>query len=95
MHAGSVSADQERLWYLSAVSPEFSTTFNIGAVGRYRGPLDQAVLERAIEVLVARHGALRTCFAEINGEVIARPGDDFRVVPTLETLPAGSDGAHT
>src|SRR6185369_15037908 len=62
-----LSYGQRGLWFLSRLAPE-SGAYNIVAAARVRGGLDSAALVRALQALVARHGALRTTFLFLNGE---------------------------
>ena len=57
-----LSFAQERLWFFSRMVPK-SPVFNIPALYRVRGPLDVALLERALERVSRRHDVLRTTFA--------------------------------
>ncbi|MBX3611476.1 MAG: amino acid adenylation domain-containing protein [Hydrogenophaga sp.] len=62
-----VSHTQQRLWFLRQVDPS-SNAYNIPAVLRLVGPLDQTALERAFDLLLMRHEGLRTRFVTVNGE---------------------------
>lgn len=54
-----VSFAQEQLWFLDRLTPG-ETVYNILLVWRLNGPLRAGVLQRCLELVVARHGALRT-----------------------------------
>jgi amino acid adenylation domain-containing protein len=54
------SFGQEQLWFLDQFAPG-QATYNIPQVLRLSGNLDQAALGRALDRLVERHEALRTC----------------------------------
>jgi amino acid adenylation domain-containing protein len=58
-----LSFAQERLWFIDRMEPG-SAVYNIPVAWRLVGALDEAVLERALGEIVARHEALRTVFAE-------------------------------
>ena len=58
-----LSFAQERLWFLEKLQPG-TATYTIPLVFRLTGELDPARLEAALGVLVMRHEALRTGFAE-------------------------------
>ncbi|WP_433621089.1 condensation domain-containing protein [Nocardia sp. CA-120079] len=58
-----VSYGQHRLWFMQRLEPE-STTYTVPVAARVRGALDLAALQRAVEVIVARHDVLRTRFAD-------------------------------
>ncbi|AZM56921.1 non-ribosomal peptide synthetase [Streptomyces sp. WAC 01529] len=62
-----LSYAQQRLWFLDRFEPG-STEFTTLSVLRLRGPLDDAALRTALDGLVARHEALRTTFAEHDGQ---------------------------
>jgi amino acid adenylation domain-containing protein len=73
-----LSFAQERLWFLDRLQPG-SPLYNIPAVLRLMGAVDEPALERALGEIVARHEALRTVFREEDGspvQVIA-PSMDF------------------
>ncbi|GAA0240813.1 amino acid adenylation domain-containing protein [Cryptosporangium japonicum] len=70
-----LSLGQERLWFLHQLDPD-DASYTIHLAYRLRGPLDPARLEHALGVVVDRHQALRTRFAEVDGE------------PVQEVLPA-------
>ena len=48
---------------------------------RLRGALDRGALERALDAIVARHEALRTTFAAVDGEPVQR------IAPAGERVP--------
>ncbi|HEU0012159.1 MAG TPA: amino acid adenylation domain-containing protein, partial [Longimicrobium sp.] len=54
-----LSFSQQRLWLIDRLEPG-GTAYNMPAATRLRGPLDAAALERALDQVVRRHGALRT-----------------------------------
>jgi amino acid adenylation domain-containing protein len=62
-----LSFAQERLWFLQQLAPA-SAAYNYPAFFRVRGPLDAGALEKSLQFLVSRHEALRTRFAEIDGQ---------------------------
>ena len=57
-----LSFAQERLFFLDQLEPG-SAAYNIPMALRLRGALDTPALERALDTVVRRHAALRTCFA--------------------------------
>ncbi len=61
-----LSFAQERLWFLDQLTPGI-TAYSIVRAFRLRGPLDLEALARAAAVVVCRHEALRTTFAEVEG----------------------------
>ncbi|GLZ38039.1 amino acid adenylation domain-containing protein [Actinokineospora sp. NBRC 105648] len=73
---------QRRMWFLDALYPD-SALYNVPVSVRVRGPLDLTAVRGAVEVLVARHDALRTVFADHDGEPvqIVRPAGAAGVTP--------------
>jgi hypothetical protein len=61
-----LSFAQQRLWFLERLGTGGSA-YHIHAPLRLRGALDGAALARALDGVVARHEALRTTFAEVDG----------------------------
>jgi amino acid adenylation domain-containing protein len=63
------SCSQQRLWFLDHLQPG-SAAYNLPRAVRLEGPLDAAVLERALAEVVARHESLRTTFASEDGVAV-------------------------
>jgi amino acid adenylation domain-containing protein len=61
-----LSHAQERLWFVENLSPG-TTANHVQRVYRIRGPLDPALLERAVVAVAARHATLRTTFRLVDG----------------------------
>jgi len=61
-----LSLAQQRLWILEQLG-ELGSAYHIHKRRRLRGELDRAALRRALEGVVARHEALRTVFAQVDG----------------------------
>jgi acyl-CoA synthetase (AMP-forming)/AMP-acid ligase II/pimeloyl-ACP methyl ester carboxylesterase len=61
------SISQHRFWLLDQLYPG-NSALNIPLAARFTGPLDIAVLERALNAIVNRHEVLRTSFAVVDGE---------------------------
>ncbi|MEY9895346.1 amino acid adenylation domain-containing protein/non-ribosomal peptide synthase protein (TIGR01720 family) [Catenulispora sp. MAP5-51] len=68
-----LSPAQRRLWFLDQLRPG-STEYNSAAGFRLRGPLEPAALTTALNALAARHEALRTTFATVDGQGVQRIG---------------------
>lgn len=66
---GEVSATQRRLWILEDLAPG---SYNIPFAIAIEGELNQARLGRALDLLVARHEALRTAFCRVGSELTAQ-----------------------
>ena len=57
-----LSFAQRGLWFLHQIDPA-SPSYHVPCVGRLRGPLQPAVLERSLGELIRRHEILRTTIA--------------------------------
>ncbi|HSF39873.1 MAG TPA: amino acid adenylation domain-containing protein, partial [Thermoanaerobaculia bacterium] len=66
-----LSFAQERLWFLDRLAPGLPV-YNMPALLRLRGPLDEAALEKALAEIARRHEILRTVFAVSGGEPVQR-----------------------
>ncbi|WP_122425431.1 non-ribosomal peptide synthetase [Pseudomonas viridiflava] len=62
-----LSFSQRQLWFLDQLEPG-SAFYNVPTAVTLKGPLDVAVLESALNGLVARHEILRTTFRSVDGE---------------------------
>src|SRR5450631_2001178 len=60
---------QRRFWLLDQMQPGGNPALNMCFALRWRGPLDQPVLRRALNEVVARHEALRTTFESERGQL--------------------------
>ncbi|HET7462356.1 MAG TPA: amino acid adenylation domain-containing protein, partial [Longimicrobium sp.] len=69
-----LSFAQQRLWFLEQLG-DLGSTYHIHRPLRLRGELDRAALGRALDGVVARHEALRTVFAQVDG------APDQRIAP--------------
>ncbi|MFI5780656.1 condensation domain-containing protein [Nocardia sp. NPDC051570] len=67
LDSARVSFGQYRLWFMQQLEPG-SATYNVLWAVRITGALDLTRLQAAVDVVVARHEALRTCFADRAGE---------------------------
>jgi amino acid adenylation domain-containing protein len=64
-----LSFGQQRLWFIEQLTPG-AFTYNVPFFARLTGRLDVAVLERGLRAIVQRHEALRTTFAEVDGQPV-------------------------
>jgi amino acid adenylation domain-containing protein len=64
-----LSFAQQRMWLLDRLEPG-GTAYNLAFAWRLRGPLDAAVLERAVAEIVRRHEILRTRIEPRDGEPV-------------------------
>jgi len=73
--AAPLSFSQESQWFLDQLEPN-SSLYNINKGLRLRGSLNLPALQQSLDTIVARHEALCTTFAAIDGcpvQVIAEP----------------------
>ncbi|PCK05856.1 MAG: non-ribosomal peptide synthetase, partial [Alteromonadaceae bacterium] len=63
----ALSYAQQRLWFLYRLEGP-SAAYNMPVAIRLRGGLNKPALNKAIQSILDRHDALRTCFKEVNGE---------------------------
>ncbi|MBW3572598.1 MAG: amino acid adenylation domain-containing protein, partial [Gemmatimonadetes bacterium] len=66
-----LSFAQERVWFLEQLDPG-AATYNLPNAVRIQGPLNAAVLQRALDEVVRRHEALRTVFPSVEGRPVQR-----------------------
>ncbi|WP_022970981.1 non-ribosomal peptide synthetase, partial [Xanthomonas maliensis] len=64
-----LSFAQQRLWFLSQFEG-VSQAYHISGGLRLHGVLDTHALQRALDRIVYRHAALRTIFAQVDGQVV-------------------------
>ncbi|SDZ31331.1 amino acid adenylation domain-containing protein, partial [Lysobacter sp. yr284] len=75
-----LSFAQQRLWFLAQLDG-VSATYHMPAALRIRGDLDRAALRRTLDALMARHEALRSVFATVDGQ------PQLRLLPAATPLP--------
>ncbi|MEV2240430.1 amino acid adenylation domain-containing protein [Micromonospora sp. NPDC049891] len=66
-----LSFPQQRLWFLEQLVPG-SAAYHVPIAVRLHGPLDLGVWRRCCDEIVRRHDALRTTFAEVEGQPVQR-----------------------
>src|SRR5262245_12097035 len=83
-----LSYAQQRFWFLQQLDP-WSAQYNLPFAARIEGPLDSALLQRALRELVGRHESLRTTFAAVAGtpmQFVAAPGEfDLPVTEVVDS----------
>lgn len=72
-------------WYLDQLRPG-DPVYNVPIRYRLQGPLDIAVLERALNEIVRRHEALRTTFAAQNGVAVQIVAPRLKVPLPMDDL---------
>jgi non-ribosomal peptide synthetase component F/acyl carrier protein len=82
-----LSFAQQRLWFLNRYEPG-SPFYNVGGAYPLEGPIDAVALERALNVLVERHEALRMTFFMVNWEPVQRAETHVQIPVTLIDLRA-------
>ncbi|MFD3376712.1 MULTISPECIES: amino acid adenylation domain-containing protein [unclassified Streptomyces] len=90
-----LSLAQERLWVMARMDGEASAAYNEPMPFDIRGPLDRDLLIMALQLLAARHEALRTRLVPFEGsalQVVDPPDTGFPV--TFEDLTGLPDGAE-
>ncbi|WP_405639321.1 amino acid adenylation domain-containing protein [Streptomyces uncialis] len=75
-----------RLWFLEAFA-EGAPLHNNPAVFRLDGPVSVDALQRAADLVVARHPVLRTTFDEVDGEPVGRVGPVGAADVVVRTVP--------
>jgi nonribosomal peptide synthetase DhbF len=88
-----LSFAQRRVWFLHQAEPA-SAAYHLPAAIRLSGPLDPALLARALAALVERHEPLRTTYALVEGEPAQRVGPAFIPALPLDDLRAISTDAR-
>jgi amino acid adenylation domain-containing protein len=89
-HLFPLSYPQRMFWFLDKLEPD-TPAYNLPRAFRMEGQLDIDALEEAFRVLLRRHDVLRTCFAELDGELCQCVKDDVSidlVSHDLSMLPA-------
>ncbi|AJP58000.1 hypothetical protein UC34_15530 [Pandoraea vervacti] len=69
---------QSRLWFVHRLDPANSAAYHVGGQLRINGCFDEAVFAQALDIVTARHDALRTTFDERDGvavQVVHRRAD--------------------
>ena len=88
-----VSFSQQRLWFLEQLAPG-EPTYNMAFAMWLDGPLDAGALQRAMDIMVARHAVLRTSIVAFDGVPEQVVADTAAVPVELIDLPQGAVGAE-
>ncbi|HEX6912503.1 MAG TPA: condensation domain-containing protein, partial [Longimicrobium sp.] len=86
-----LSLAQQRLWFLEQLD-ELGSAYHLSRFIRLRGALDVDALARALDGLVARHDALRTTFAGVDGGAEQRIAPAAGAACRLEVQDLGGQG---
>ena len=94
----ATSFSQQRLWFLEQLAPG-GAAYNIPSAARVHGPLDLDLWRRCCAEITRRHEALRTTFAEVDGQPVQVVADsaepDVTVVDCPELAgPGGEEGVR-
>ncbi|MGH9869511.1 MAG: amino acid adenylation domain-containing protein [Candidatus Polarisedimenticolia bacterium] len=84
------SLDQERLWFVDQMEPG-NPAYNIHTSTRLQGPMDAALMRRAVNAAIARHEVLRTTIRAVDGRPVQVVAPSLEIdVPVLDLsgLPA-------
>src|SRR6266478_2765384 len=77
-HLFPLSYPQRMFWFLDKLEPD-TPAYNLPRAFRLEGQLDIDALREAFHVLLRRHDVLRTCFAELDGELYQCIRDDVAI----------------
>ncbi|TQF12531.1 amino acid adenylation domain-containing protein [Myxococcus llanfairpwllgwyngyllgogerychwyrndrobwllllantysiliogogogochensis] len=80
------SASQQRLWFLHELDAQWSVAYHLPVAFRVAGAVDRVALQRALNLVVARHEALRTRLAYLDGELVQVIHPDARVTLSFTDL---------
>ena len=82
---------QEAVWFFQHLVPGMRS-YNFQATVRVRGPLDVAVLERALTEIVRRHEIFRTTFPSVDGAPVQMVGEPWEAsVPVVDLTSISDD----
>jgi amino acid adenylation domain-containing protein len=80
-----LSFAQQRLWFVQQLDPR-NVAYNMVAATRLEGALNVETLQRALDVVVERHEALRTVFVPRDGDPAQQVVKGMRAVLATEDL---------
>ena len=84
-HTAVASFGQQRMWLIDRLLPG-KPLYNEMRTERVRGPLDVAILQRALDAVVERHDLLRTRFAAVDSEPQQVIADEARIAIAIEDV---------
>jgi amino acid adenylation domain-containing protein len=87
-----LSFPQQRLWFIQQLDPG-NIAYNMMGITRMDGVLHADALQGAVDLVVARHEALRTVFIQLHGGPVQQVIDGMRVVMDVQDL-QGCDPAE-
>jgi amino acid adenylation domain-containing protein/non-ribosomal peptide synthase protein (TIGR01720 family) len=90
-YTAPLSFAQQRLWFLYKLEPD-SPAYNLAAAVHLAGALNESALRRSLEHILQRHEALRTTFAEVDGQPMQIIGPSAEVVLPVHDLQGLEDG---
>ncbi len=64
-----LSSSQQRFWFLQELDPE-DCSYNETSAFRFKGQMNLAVLERALQEVIQRHAIMRSTFRVVDGQVM-------------------------
>ncbi|MEU9606548.1 amino acid adenylation domain-containing protein [Streptomyces sp. NPDC048057] len=88
----SLPPGARRLWFLEAFA-DGAPLHNNPAVFRLTGPVSVDALQRAADLVLARHPVLRTTFDEVDGEPVERVGPVGAADVVVRAVPAADAAA--
>jgi amino acid adenylation domain-containing protein len=88
-----LSFAQERLWFFEQLEPG-SSAYHVSVALRLSGSFAIDLLERALQLVAARHEALRTTFAQADGGVVQRVAEVASLSLERIALPPGDAAAR-
>ena len=81
---------QQRLWVLDQLEPD-SVAYNLPWAARVTGVLDEAALQNAVDIVVARHESLRTGFGGHEGDPVQLVASRLHIPVQVEILADATD----
>ncbi|HEY0601638.1 MAG TPA: condensation domain-containing protein, partial [Herpetosiphonaceae bacterium] len=89
-----LSFAQQRLWFIEQLEPG-TASYHVPGAWEIQGPLDTAAFQASLDLVVARHAALRTTFAQFDGQPLQRIAPPQSLPITFVDLTAAAgDGQH-